>query len=148
MSIRIEEEIVKRRCQGVKADGERCRNAILEWEKYCHSHHPDYAEERSRNSKRAANTAKMNKVPQELRQVRGIQKAALSLSDRYRERKVDRKTLHYSLALLNTQLRALELEHGLIRHSPAKSHRINRLAELGRELERDLAEVETSENGR
>ena len=39
-------------CSGIKADGGRCRAIAIDGSDYCHAHHPDRAERRSRAARK------------------------------------------------------------------------------------------------
>src|SRR5829696_5719286 len=103
-----DEKIVAARCKGAKPDGARCQSATLEGEQFCHSHHP--AKARSRASKKAASTVASRKVPAEIRRVRAIQGALLSLWQRSQAGTVEPARVYADLGLLHAQLRAMEIE--------------------------------------
>src|SRR5215213_2798292 len=41
-------------CSGTKRDGQPCTSSATPGERWCYHHHPNYAEERRRNARRAA----------------------------------------------------------------------------------------------
>src|SRR5919107_1509013 len=96
-------------CSGTKRDGTPCTVSVPPGERYCYNHNPDYAEERRASASRAA-TAKHSSIGKELREIRELIRELLGvlLSDRLPPRIC--KELQNVVQLLQSYLRAAELE--------------------------------------
>lgn len=91
------------RCAGVKRDGGQCTTIVKPSQTYCYQHDPARAGERKRNASRAART-KPN------RELQGIKDQLATMVDTVLTGTV--ATAPYAVAgqLINTRLRAVELE--------------------------------------
>src|SRR3954454_9790947 len=93
-----------RGCSAIKANGERCRGIAATGSDYCPAHDPGRAEERSRMaSKSRLSSSTMMDIP--------IIKSKLNdLYDAVLEGRMDRSAAAVANQIVNTQLRAVEVE--------------------------------------
>lgn len=120
------------RCAFVKPDGERCQRIVSDTATYCYAHDPSKAEQRKASAKKAGSSGGRGRprvLSEEVGEVKArlrafVIRVQLPQSD---ERHADRGTAIVVNQLLNTLLRAIELER--------KTHE-------GEELEERLEEVE------
>jgi hypothetical protein len=96
-------------CSGTKRDGSSCTLPAMAGSEWCWNHDPARAEERRRNTSRAA-TLKHSSVGKELREIRELilELLGVLLSDQLPVRV--RKELQSVVQLLQCYLRAAELE--------------------------------------
>ena len=145
-------------CEGTKRNGEPCTASAITGERWCYHHHPSFAEERRRNSSRAA-TAKHSSIGKDLREVRELVWELLDvlLSDRLPPRV--RKELQSVVQLLQCYLRAAELEmraaeeplKGNLDAAGLKAQVLGRIEELEaqeREREEIMSELVPAMEGR
>ena len=57
------------RCAAIKANGERCKADAMSGAEWCYSHHPDRAEQRSRNASRGGKSGGRGRSNNELGEV-------------------------------------------------------------------------------
>lgn len=91
------------RCAGTKRDGGQCTTIVKGSQTYCYQHDPERAGERRRNASRAAKTRPS-------REITSIKAQLAEMVDTVLAGAV--QTARYAVAnqILNTQLRAIELE--------------------------------------
>lgn len=91
------------RCAGTKRDGGQCTTIVKPSNQYCYQHDPDRAAERKRNASRAGKTKPSKEITSIKAQLAEMVGMVLSGAV---------STAPYAVAnqLLNTQLRAIELE--------------------------------------
>ena len=95
------------RCAAIKANGERCKADAMPGAEWCYSHHPDRAEQRSRNASRGGKSGGRGRSNNEL----GEAKNQLQyLTDAILDGRVNRADAAVCGQLLNVKLRALEQE--------------------------------------
>jgi hypothetical protein len=54
----------RKRCQGIKSDGTRCKKPALDGEIYCHAHHPDRKEARVENGRLGGQVPRRPDLPE------------------------------------------------------------------------------------
>jgi hypothetical protein len=54
----------KRRCQGIKSDGEQCQKQALDGEIYCHAHHPDRKQARIESGRLGGKVTRRPDLPE------------------------------------------------------------------------------------
>lgn len=116
------------RCSEVKPDGTPCERIVGASQSYCYSHDPARQEERRRNAARAGRGS----PSPEIREVKGLLK---DLYTAVLEGRVGRQAGAVANQILNTRLRAAELERR-VRSEEALEHRIDELEEMLEEAER------------
>jgi hypothetical protein len=95
------------RCSAIKPNGEHCKGTAVGPHGYCWSHDPQYAEKRSRMASRAGRAKPGRKEISEL-------KGQLSrLAEDVRSGKLDPKIATVVNQIINTRLRALEMERAI-----------------------------------
>ncbi len=109
------------RCNGLTRAGERCTAIVAAGSAYCYHHDPARAEERSRHAAKAA------RGPRATAEVREIKTRIKDLTERVLSGQINRGDAAVANQLMNTLLRALELEYKL---------------GVAREFEERLAELE------
>jgi|SRR5215211_241694 len=91
------------RCVAVKPDGSPCERIVGVSQSYCYAHHPANAERRSRDAARAGRSSPNG----ELKEVKGLLK---KLTQQVLSGELQTSSAAVANQLLNTRLRALELE--------------------------------------
>jgi hypothetical protein len=98
-------------CAAIKPDGARCRARAMKGSQWCFNHHPDHSEERRRNAskggKRGGRGRPARSGAEGLQDIKDLLK---SLTDDVLSGEVERATAVAANLLLNTTLRAIELE--------------------------------------
>jgi hypothetical protein len=98
-------------CAAIKADGARCKARAMQGSKWCFNHHPDHSQERRRNAskggQRGGRGRPASSGAEELKDIKDLLK---SLTDDVLSGEVERATAIAANQLLNTALRAIELE--------------------------------------
>ena len=98
-------------CAAIKPDGARCKVRAMKGSQWCFNHHPDHSEERQRNAskggKRGGRGRPARSGAEGLQDIRDLLK---SLTDDVLSGDVERATAIAANQLLNTSLRAIELE--------------------------------------
>ena len=117
-----------RGCSAIKENGERCRGIAATGSDYCPAHDPARAEERH---KAASKAAKSRHDPE----VRQIKASLKDLSAGVLDGTVDRGRAAVANQVLNTLLRAIEVERRIREHDELEG-RLNELEELLEEAER------------
>lgn len=95
------------RCAAIKANGERCKADAMSGAEWCYSHHPDRAEQRSRNASRGGKSGGRGRSNNELGEVKN---QLQGLADAILDGRVNRADAAVCGQLLNVKLRALEQE--------------------------------------
>ena len=99
------------RCAGTKANGQKCRGAAMPGAKWCYAHHPDNSEERRRNaSKGGKRGGRGRSSGSGAEGVKEIKNLLADLTADVLSGEVPRDVAIAANQLLNTSLRALELE--------------------------------------
>jgi hypothetical protein len=98
-------------CAAIKPDGVRCKARAMKGSEWCFNHHPDHSEERRRNAskggKRGGRGRPARSRAEGLQDIKDLLK---SLADDVLSGDVERATAIAANQLLNTALRAIELE--------------------------------------
>jgi hypothetical protein len=94
------------RCAGIKRDGGRCTTVVEPPQTHCYQHDPDRADERRRNASRAARSRPSREIVGVKAQLEDLVRDVLS-----GELETGRAAV--ANQLLNTRLRALELQNKL-----------------------------------
>src|SRR5918912_2859231 len=98
-------------CAAIKPNGARCKVRAMQGSQWCFNHHPDYSEKRQRNAskggKRGGRGRPAKSGAEGLRDIKDLLK---SLTDDVLSGDVERATAIAANQLLNTSLRAIELE--------------------------------------
>ena len=98
-------------CAAIKPDGLRCKAGAMKGSQWCFNHHPDHSEERRRNAskggKRGGRGRPAKPGVEGLQDIRDLLK---NLTDGVLSGGVERATAIAANQLLNTALRAIELE--------------------------------------
>ena len=98
-------------CAAIKPNAARCKARAMKGSQWCFNHHPDYSEERRHNAskggKRGGRGRPAGSGVEGLQDIKDLLK---SLTDEVLSGDVERATAIAANQLLNTSLRALELE--------------------------------------
>jgi hypothetical protein len=98
-------------CAAIKPDGARCKARAMQGSQWCFNHHPGHSEERRRNAskggKRGGRGRPAGSGAEGLKDIKDLLK---SLTDDVLSGAVERATAIAANQLLNTALRAIELE--------------------------------------
>src|SRR5829696_5841498 len=120
-------------CAAIKPDGARCKARAMQGSQWCFNHHPDHSQERRRNASKGGQRGGRGRPARSgaegLQDIRDLLK---SLTDDVLSGEVERAMAIAANQLLNTTLRAIELER--------------RWKELG-EIEERLSALEESQQG-
>ncbi len=95
-----------RGCSAIKENGERCRGIAATGSDYCPAHDPARAEERHRAASKAARARHDPEIPE----VRQIKASLKDLAAGVLDGTVERGAAAVVNQVLNTQLRAIEVE--------------------------------------
>ena len=117
-----------RGCSAIKANGERCRGIAATGSDYCPAHDPTRAEERHRAASKAARA----RHDPEVRQIKASLK---DLAAGVLDGSVERGAAAVANQVLNTLLRAIEVERRIREHDELEG-RLDELEELLEEAER------------
>ena len=98
-------------CAAIKPDGARCKARAMKGSEWFFNHHPDHSDERRRNASKGGKRGGRGR-PARLgtEGLRGIKDLLKSLTDDVLSGDVERATAIAANQLLNTSLRAIELE--------------------------------------
>lgn len=119
------------RCEGRKADGSACERIVGEGQRWCFSHHPARAGERTRNAARAgrarhkARSSSNFELPEMRERLRALMDDAV-------DGHLEAKRATSAAQLANAFLRTVEIEHRQLETAALEE----RLEALERELER------------
>jgi hypothetical protein len=98
-------------CAAIKPDGVRCKARAMKGSEWCFNHHPDYSHERRRNASKGGKRGGRGRPAKSGAQgVQDIRNLLKSLTDDVLSGEVERATAIAANQLLNTALRAIELE--------------------------------------
>jgi hypothetical protein len=98
------------RCAGKKGDGSPCERIVSASQTFCYAHDPSYAEDRKRAASKAAKSPARSRSNSEIREIKGRLK---DLYSAVLEGRAERAAAAVGNQILNTQLRAIELERRL-----------------------------------
>src|SRR5215211_5255746 len=98
-------------CAAIKPDGARCKARAMQGSQWCFNHHPDHSQERRRNASKGGQRGGRGR-PARLgaEGLKDIKDLLKSLTDDVLSGEVERATAIAANQLLNTALRAIELE--------------------------------------
>jgi hypothetical protein len=120
-------------CAAIKADGTKCEARAMKGSQWCFNHSPHYSEERRRNASKGGRAGGRGRPARSGAEgVQDIKNLLKSLTDDVLSGEVERATAIAANQLLNTTLRAIELER--------------KWKELG-EIEERLSALEGARNG-
>jgi hypothetical protein len=96
-------------CGAIKADGERCKGVAIGSSQWCYQHSPTYAEERRHNASKGGRRGGRGRSSPagEFEEVKALLR---ELTEEVLSGKRDKGVATAANQLLNTRLRALELE--------------------------------------
>jgi hypothetical protein len=98
-------------CAAIKQDGARCKARAMKGSEWCFNHHPDYSQERKRHvSKGGRRGGRGRPAGSGAEGLKDIKELLKSLTDDVLSGDVERATAIAANQLLNTSLRAIELE--------------------------------------
>src|SRR5215207_2743113 len=92
------------RCAGYKQDGSQCSHIVGAAKHYCYNHDPERVQERKRNASKGGRT------PGGSGEIKNLKAQLQSLADLVFELKCDPKVAAVIAQILNTKLRAIEIE--------------------------------------
>ena len=99
------------RCSATKPDGIRCTARAMKGSEWCFNHHPDNAEERRRNASKAGRRGGRGRPAKAgVEGLQDIKNLLADLTASVLSRDTERATAIAANQLLNTSLRAVELE--------------------------------------
>ena len=123
------------RCAGKKGDGTPCERIVGSSQQYCYAHDPSYAEDRKKAASKAARSPAKGRSSTEIREIKGRLK---DLYSAVLEGRAERAAAAVGNQILNTQLRAIELERR-VREQDELEERLDELEGLLEEAERTTA---------
>ena len=96
-------------CATIKADGARCKGVAIDSSEWCYQHSPAHAQERRRNASKGGKRGGRGRPSPagELEEVKGLLR---ELTEDVLSGKRDKSIATVANLLLNTRLRAVELE--------------------------------------
>jgi hypothetical protein len=98
-------------CAAIKPDGARCKARAMQDSQWCFNHHPDHSEQRQRNATKGGKRGGRGRPARSgaggLKDIKDLLKR---LTDDVLSGEVERATAIAANQLLNTTLRAIELE--------------------------------------
>ena len=98
-------------CAAIKADGVRCKARAMKSSEWCFNHHPDLSQERRRNASKGGQRGGRGRSARSGAEgLKDIKDLLKSLTDDVLSGEVERATAIAANQLLNTALRAIELE--------------------------------------
>jgi hypothetical protein len=97
-------------CSAIKRDGTRCKGIAMEGYEWCYAHHPGYSKERRRNAHRGGKRGGRGRTKAGAAGLQDIKDLLRNLTDDVLSGEVERGVAIAANQLLNTSLRALELE--------------------------------------
>jgi hypothetical protein len=98
-------------CAAIKSDGLRCKARAMKGSEWCFNHHPDHSDERRRNASKGGRSGGRGRPARSGAEgVQDIKNLLKSLTDDVLSGEVERATAIAANQLLNTALRAIELE--------------------------------------
>jgi hypothetical protein len=98
-------------CAAIKADGARCKARAMQGAQWCFNHHPDHSQERRRNASKGGQRGGRGRPARSGAEgLKDIKDLLKRLTDDVLSGEVERATAIAANQLLNTALRAIELE--------------------------------------
>src|ERR687895_639942 len=98
-------------CAAIKPDGFRCKARVMQGSQWCFNHHPDHSQQRRRNATKGGKRGGRGRPAKSGAEgVQDIKDLLKSLTDDVLSGEVERATAIAANQLLNTALRAIELE--------------------------------------
>ena len=98
-------------CAAIKPDGARCKARAMQGSQWCFNHHPDHSRERRRNASKGGRRGGRGRPARSGAEgLKDIKDLLKSLTDDVLCGEVERATAIAANQLLNTALRAIELE--------------------------------------
>ncbi len=98
-------------CSAIKGNGARCRARAMKGSEWCFNHHPDHSDERRRNASKGGRSGGRGRPAKSGAEgVQDIKDLLKNLTDDVLSGEVERATAIAANQLLNTALRAIELE--------------------------------------
>jgi len=98
-------------CAAIKPDGARCKARAMHSSQWCFNHHPDHSQERRRNASKGGQRGGRGRSARSGAEgLKDIKDLLKSLTDDVLSGEVERATAIAANQLLNTALRAIELE--------------------------------------
>ncbi len=98
-------------CAAIKPDGDRCKARAMKGSQWCFNHHPDYSHERRQNASKGGKSGGRGRPARSSTEgLQDIKDLLRSLTDDVLSGDVERATAIAANQLLNTSLRAIELE--------------------------------------
>ena len=98
-------------CAAIKPDGARCKARAMQGSQWCFNRHPDHSEQRRRNATRGGKRGGRGRPARSgVEGLKDIKDLLKSLTDDVLAGEVERATAIAANQLLNTALRAIELE--------------------------------------
>jgi hypothetical protein len=98
-------------CAAIKPDGARCKARAMQDFQWCFNHHPGHSEERRRNASKGGQRGGRGRPARSGAEgLKDIKDLLKSLTDNVLSGEVERATAIAANQLLNTALRAIELE--------------------------------------
>jgi hypothetical protein len=98
-------------CAAIKPDGARCKARAMQGSQWCFNHHPDHSHERRRNASKGGQRGGRGRPARTGAEgLKDIKYLLKSLTDDVLSGEVERATAIAANQLLNTALRAIELE--------------------------------------
>jgi hypothetical protein len=98
-------------CAAIKQDGVRCKARAMQGSQWCFNHHPDHSEQRRRNASKGGKRGGRGRPARSgIEGLKDIKDLLKSLTDGVLSGEVERATAIAANQLLNTALRAIELE--------------------------------------
>ena len=98
-------------CAAIKPDGVRCKARAMQGSQWCFNHHPHHSQERRRNASKGGKRGGRGRPARSGAEgLKDIKYLLNSLTDDVLSGEVERATAIAANQLLNTALRAIELE--------------------------------------
>jgi len=98
-------------CAAIKQDGARCKARAMQGSQWCFNHHPDHSQQRRRNASKGGQRGGRGRSARSgAKGLQDIRELLRSLTDDVLCGEVERATAIAANQLLNTALRAIELE--------------------------------------
>jgi hypothetical protein len=98
-------------CAAIKPDGARCKARAMQGSQWCFNHHPDHSQEHRRNASKGGQRGGRGRPARSGAEgLKDIKDLLKSLTDDVLSGEVERATAIAANQLLNSALRAIELE--------------------------------------
>lgn len=97
-------------CEAIKPDGFRCKARAMEGSSWCYNHHPDHAAERKLHASKGGRRGGRGRPAKPAEGIGEIKSLLSDLTAAVLSGEVERANAIAANQLLNTSLRALELE--------------------------------------